>query len=132
MRHLEVIVIQLPRDRYTGDVMPELRRLRAREDVRLVDLLVVEKNLDGDINVVQGAHSEELPLAGQVAPLLAGLVHTNAEEGWSIAKQIPNGCSAAIGVVEHRWARAMCTAVERAGAEFLIDEVVHPAIYGHG
>jgi len=133
MRHLEVIVVQLPRDGDSGDVLLELRGLDARGDVRLVDLLIVEKSPSGDVSVVQAAHSDELPLAGQVAPLLAGLLHTDAAEGWSIARQIPNGCAAAIGVLEHRWARAMSTAPQPAGAELVIDQAVGPGveIYGH-
>ena len=48
------------------------------------------------------------------------------EQVWVLADQIPPGMTAAIAMLEHRWAIPMRDAIEDAGGVVLADEWVHP------
>ncbi len=48
------------------------------------------------------------------------------EEVWVLADQIPPGMTAAICMLEHRWAIPLREAIADAGGAVLVDEWVHP------
>ena len=54
-----------------------------------------------------------------------GTLYDDAEV-WYIADAIPPGMSAAIAVLEHRWAIPLRAAIERAGGVPLTDRWLHP------
>ena len=111
---------------FTGAAMEELQRLREHDIVRLVDLLVVAKDDDGNVTQVEisdrpelqeygavagallglGAAGEEGAEAGAVAgaEAMAGGQMYDPEDVWVLAEQIPPGMTAAIALLEHRWA----------------------------
>ena len=48
------------------------------------------------------------------------------ETMWSIADTIPMGTTAAVALIEHRWAIPLRDAIGRAGGVALADTWVHP------
>ena len=48
------------------------------------------------------------------------------EEVWSIADAIPVGTTAAVALIEHRWAIPLRDAIRSAGGVALADSWVHP------
>jgi uncharacterized membrane protein len=133
---------------FDGTVLDELQRLREHDIVRLVDLLVVTKDLDGNVAQVEISDRPELQKYGAVAGALLGLgaageegMAIGAEAGaeamadgkmydpdevWLLAEEIPAGMTAAIAMLEHRWAIPMRDAVLRNGGVVLADEWMHP------
>jgi hypothetical protein len=117
-----------------GEVLAELERLAERDIVRLLDLLVVRKEADGMISVVEADEQ------GSVAAVLTGLHGDEGDGGaaepaaaavedadvWYAADAIPPGTTAAIALVEHRWAIGLRDALQGAGGALLADEWVHP------
>jgi len=49
------------------------------------------------------------------------------EAVWFIADAIPAGSSAAVAVLEHRWAVPLREAIARANGQALADEWLHPS-----
>ena len=49
------------------------------------------------------------------------------DEVWYLADAIPNGTSAAIALIEHRWAIPLRDKIVRAGGVALADEWIHPS-----
>jgi hypothetical protein len=49
-----------------------------------------------------------------------------SEDVWYVADAIPQGASAAIALLEHRWAIPLRDAISRANGETLADAWVHP------
>jgi hypothetical protein len=45
---------------------------------------------------------------------------------WSVADAIPLGTTAAVALIEHRWAIPLRDAIRRAGGETIADTWVHP------
>jgi uncharacterized membrane protein len=146
---VQLLVVGFGEDaNFTGAALDELHRLAEHDIVRLVDLLVVAKDLDGNVTEVEIADRPELEKYGAVAGALLGLGAAgeegmligaeagaaamadgkmyDAEEVWVLAEQIPPGMTAAICMLEHRWAIPMRDAIEGANGVVLADEWIHP------
>jgi len=133
---------------FDGAVLDELHRLSEQDVVRLVDLLVVTKDLDGNVAQVEISDRPELQKYGAVAGALLGLgaggeegMAIGAEAGaeamadgkmydpdevWLLAEEIPPGMTAAIAMLEHRWAIPMRDAILGNNGVVLADEWIHP------
>jgi uncharacterized membrane protein len=149
MGPVQVLVVGFGEDaQFKGEALAELKRLREADIVRLIDLLFVRKNADGSVEKIEITDEEELTKLGAVAGALIGFGaagEEGLEEGalagalamadgtmfdeaqvWYIADQIPEGMSAAVAVLEHRWAIPLRNAIWSAGGLALADEWIHP------
>ncbi|NLT92161.1 MAG: hypothetical protein GXY02_03415 [Actinobacteria bacterium] len=149
MGPVQVLVVGFGEDaQFKGEALAELKRLADADIVHVIDLLVVRKNDDGSIDKVEIADDEELARFGALAGALIGFgaageegAEAGAEAGaelgdegtlfddeevWYIADAIPEGMTAAIAVLEHRWAIPLRTAIADAGGVALTDRWLHP------
>jgi uncharacterized membrane protein len=136
---------------FQGDILPELRRLRQLEIIRLVDMIIVAKSESGELVGVQASDltQEESEQLGAIAGALVGLgaggedgMAAGAQAGtavgearaflggedatWAVADVIPPGSMAVVALIEHRWAIPLQDAVRRVGGMTLADAWVHP------
>ena len=147
---VQILVIGFEDGRFSGAILEELRRLREHDVVRLVDLLFVTKNADGEVaalersDLTQGEFQDLGALAGALVGLgaagagglevgaAAGAETAGAgtvfdqEEVWEVADAIPAGSSAALALLEHRWAIPLRDAIADAGGVTVADEWIHP------
>jgi hypothetical protein len=139
---MQLLVVGFDDPRFTGEILPELRRLREHDVVRLVDLLFVTKARDGSVATMETSDlsPDEAAELGAVAAALVGLEDSGNGAGepavpdppleeamWFIADAIPSGTSAAVAVLEHRWAIPLRDAITNAGGKPLADEWLHPS-----
>ena len=147
---VQMLVVGFEHGKFEGEILAELKRLREQDIIRLVDLLFVNKDDDGEIATVEltdlsreesmefgalagaligvGAGGEAGAEAGAVAGAVAmedGKAFSE-QDVWFVADAIPPGTSAGIALIEHRWAIPLREAIERAGGQPLADEWVHP------
>ncbi len=147
---VQILVIGFDHPDFKGDVLAELRRLRDDELVRLVDLVVVRKDDDG--NIEKFKHTDlsptELEELGATIGALIGLgfggdqetmeagarfgaeAIANGDEmsdSWYVDDAIPAGTAAAIALIEHRWAIPLRDSIRKAGGFHLADAWIHPA-----
>jgi len=147
---VQMLVVGFEHGKFEGEILAELKRLREQDIIRLVDLLFVNKDDDGEITTVEltdlspgesmefgalagaliglGAAGEEGAEAGAVAGAVAmedGQAFSE-QDVWFVADAIPPGTSAGIALIEHRWAVPLREAIERAGGVPLADEWIHP------
>jgi uncharacterized membrane protein len=147
---VQMLVVGFEHGKFEGEILAELKRLREQDIIRLVDLLFVNKDDDGEIVTVElsDLSQEESMEFGALAGALVGL-GADGEEGaeagavagaaamedgqafseqdvWFVADAIPPGTSAGIALIEHRWAVPLREAIERAGGVPLADEWIHP------
>jgi hypothetical protein len=131
---VQLIVIAFEGGSFDVAILDELRRLREGDAVRLIDLLFVAKNGQGElVELEQG----DLPAAvdaafGDLVRTLfgAGVSGRNGSAGdrggtWFLADAIPAGTAAAVALVEHRWAAPLRDAIESADGHDLVDRWVH-------
>jgi uncharacterized membrane protein len=146
---LQMLVIGSERTEFTGEILPELKRLSDAGIVRLVDLMVVRKDR-GELEVVQVSELDENEALefGALIGALVGLgvggedaIEAGAELGaaemadghilddgdvWFLADVIPDTGWAAIALLEHRWAIPLRDKIVDAGGYALADEWIHP------
>ena len=145
---VQLLAVGFDEPNFTGAIMDEVHRLREHDIVRLVDVLIVAKDDDGHITEVELSDKPELEKYGALAGALLGLgaageegAMAGAEAGaeamaggqlydpdevWVLAEQIPPGTTAAIAMLEHRWAIPLRNAILDAGGTVLVDEWLHP------
>jgi uncharacterized membrane protein len=147
---VQVLVVGFGEDRFTGAIMPELKRLREHDVIRLIDLLFVHKDADGNVAVLEqsdlsreermefgafvgalvgfGAGGEDVAEAAAIAGAAEfedGRLYSE-EDVWYLADAIPEGTSAAIALIEHRWAIPLREKIQAAGGVALADQWLHP------
>ncbi|MGH2539153.1 MAG: hypothetical protein ACRDGK_01380 [Actinomycetota bacterium] len=147
---VQIMVVGFDDPNFTGEILSELRRLKDADLLRVVDLVVVAKDADGEIAAVEMSDlsDDERAQFGALAGALVGLGMEGDEEGleagalagaeaaedgilgdeavWSIADVIPMGTTAAVALLEHRWAIPLRDAIRRAGGVPLADTWLHP------
>jgi uncharacterized membrane protein len=146
---VQMLVVGFEGDHFTGEIREELARLRANDVIRLIDLLFVKKSEDGEIEVLQhsdlsqdqaeefgalvgalvgfGAGGEEEAERGAVAgaaELEDGHVFDD-DSVWYLGDAIPEGTSAAVALIEHRWAIPLRDKIAKAHGMTLADEWIH-------
>ena len=147
---VQMLVLEFDWERLRGEILPELERLREKDIIRLVDLVVVEKSESGEVTALETSDltADEATEYGAVVGALVGFGAAGeagavigagagaeaAQEStlgdgadvWYVADAIPAGSIAAIALIEHRWAIPLRDAVGRAGGVALADEWIHP------
>jgi Family of unknown function (DUF6325) len=118
---VDYLVIEFPAERanFTGEVADELRSLVDRELVRVLDLLILRKDEQGEVDVVE-LHEVDESLAGDLRELEADLALLLAEQDVAdIGVALEPGSVAAVLVYENRWAGPFGSAVRRAGGQLV-------------
>lgn len=147
---VQLLVVGFEGNNFTGKVLEELRVLREHDVVRLIDLMVVRKDADGNVDSLQisDLSDEEATEFGAIVGALVGFGAAGEEgaevgalagaadledghvidedEAWFIADTIPNGTTAGIALLEHRWAIPFREAILEAGGNVLSDAWIHP------
>jgi uncharacterized membrane protein len=146
---VQMLVIGFENGKFEGKILEELKRLRENDIIRLVDLMFVTKSDDGDLVSVQASdlsHEEAVEFGALVGALIgfgygdeesaeraavAGAQEMedghffDEDEVWYVGDAIPPGSSAAIALLEHRWAIPLRDRILEAGGMLLADEWIH-------
>ena len=125
---LEYVLIGFEGNRFTGQILPELRAARDRGIIRVIDLLFILKDQNGNTAVMElsDLSDEEAEQFGPIAnDLLEVLAQDDVE---AVADQIPNNSSAGLMVIEHTWAVSLKEAIMNAGGIPLAGGLVAPAV----
>jgi uncharacterized membrane protein len=148
---VQMLIVGFEGDNFDGSIMEELNRLKEHDIVRLIDLLFVKKNEDGEIEVQQRSdlNADEAEQFGAIVGALVGF-GADGEEGasygavagaaeledghvfdddavWYLGDAIPEGTAAAVALLEHRWAIPLRDKIAKAGGLTLSDAWVHVA-----
>jgi hypothetical protein len=131
---VQLIVIAVEGGSFDRTVLDELRRLRERDAIRLLDLLFVAKDGRGDVVELEQSDfsADEGDAYGALIGALVGFVDTTQNGSlphrdgvWFLADEIPAGTTAAIALLEHHWAVPLRDAIESAGDHDVVDRWIH-------
>jgi uncharacterized membrane protein len=146
---VQLLVIGLPDAQPHAGIREELEWLRENDIIRLIDLLLVRKDKEGNVMRLEtsdlsqeestefgavvgaligyGAAGEEGAEAGAIAGAEAGadgsILTDEDDDVWFADDVIPND----IALIEHRWAVPLKEAIQKAGGVNLADAWIHPA-----
>jgi len=148
---VQMLVVGFETDNLTGKGLEELKKLREADIVRLIDLLVVAKDDEGELVAIQASDlsQDEAMQFGALVGALVGIGTGDEEvteaaaiagaaemadshvmddaDVWYVADAVPAGTTAAIALLEHRWAIPFRDAIIDQGGIVLADEWIHAA-----
>jgi hypothetical protein len=117
---VELLFVEFPGNQFTGEIIPVLKDLLDQGTIRILDLVFVAK--DGDGNAV-GVELEGLPedAKGAFSELVEELEELIAEEDVEdLAEALEPNSSAAILLFEHRWAIPFRDAIANSGGQLVV------------
>ena len=116
---VDYLVVEFPAgaQNFTGEMAAELSRLSESGAIRVLDILILQKNEDGTVDALEidetPAVDELRALEADVAEILA------ADDVEMLAEAMLPGSVAGVLVWENRWAAPFATATRRAGGQLI-------------
>jgi uncharacterized membrane protein len=147
---IQMLVVAFPDNQFKGEILPELERLKRRQIVRILDMLIVRKDGLGNVMVSTASDLdwEEATSFGSYIGALAGYAAAGAQgvergaiagaaeladghlfdedDAFRVTQALQNNTTAALVLIEHRWARPLLDAVDRAGGIELSNDWIRP------
>src|SRR6187549_3909929 len=116
---VDYIVVEFPAgaSNFTGEMAQELVRLVEAGTIRLIDVLILIKDVDGSVEAMELSEVGEL---GELQALEAQLAELLAEEDVAhLAAAMDPGSTAGVLIWENLWAAPFAAAARRAGGQLI-------------
>jgi hypothetical protein len=116
---VDYLIVEFPvgAQDFTGEGADELIRLHDAGTIRIMDILILQKGMDGTVMAQELGDLEQL---GEMQRLEAELVQTLAEEDVDhLAAAMEPGSVAGVLVYENLWAAPFASAMRRAGGQLI-------------
>jgi len=119
MGPVDYLVVEFPAgsSNFTGEMASELASLAEAGTIRILDLLILHKDEDGNVEAYEIDDFDELDdlrvLETQVAEILA------ADDVAHLAEAMENGSAAGVLVWENSWAAPFASAARRSGGQLI-------------
>jgi hypothetical protein len=122
---LEYIVVGFEGTKFDGSIAREIEKVVEAKIIRLVDVVFVGRDKDGNAVVIELDNKDD-PRFAAFEPLLAGRMGLfTPDDLAAIAGSLPPDTAGLAMLFEHRWAEDLKDAMAAAGG-FLVDRVVIP------
>jgi len=150
---IQMLTLAFPGNRFKGEILPELDRLKSEGTVRVIDLLMVRKDPQGNVMVTTASDLDfrEATALGSYFGALAGVAAAGPEgfergaiagaaeladghvfdedDVFRVTQALDADTSAVMVLLEHTWARKLLDAVARAeGIELMNEWIEHQAV----
>jgi hypothetical protein len=122
---LEYIVIGFAGNTFDGSIAREIERVVENGTIRLVDVVFVGKDADGEAIILELDNKDDprfAPFAGVLGDRMALLTPEDLEQ---VAAELPANTSGMVMLFEHRWAEHIKEAMAAAGG-FVVGRAVIP------
>src|SRR5271165_4426155 len=110
---VEYLIVAFPGNNFSGDIAPELAKLVDSGTVRILDLVFVGKDAEGNVVTFEFDQLDELAPFADIEAEIGGLV--SPEDIEHAAAQIEPNSSAALLLWEDTWAAPLAAAVLASG-----------------
>ena len=117
-------VVAFPGNKFNGNIAPEIDKLVSNGTVRVLDLVFVGKDTNGDTISLEFDQLDDLAGFGDIDGEVGGLI--SPEDLDAVAASLPAGNSALVVLWEDLWALPLVEAV-RASGGLVIDSARIPA-----
>ncbi len=125
---LEYLIVGFEGNRFTGQILSELRAAREKGIIRIVDLCVIKKDDQGNVTGLElsDLSGEE---AAELGPLASDALRLFAQEDIDqAAANIPNNSAAGLLLIEQTWAIGLRDAIKNAGGVPVAGGLVSPDV----
>ncbi|MEU9132864.1 DUF6325 family protein [Kitasatospora sp. NPDC048540] len=116
---MDYLVVEFPpaTSHFTGEMAAELDKLVTSGTIRVLDLVILTKRADGELDVVE---VDDLDNVGELRAAEAQLAGLLAEEDVvNLAAAMEPGTTAGVLVWENTWAAPFASAARRAGGQLI-------------
>ena len=110
---VEYIIVGFPGNKFNGEIAPELGKLVDNGTIRILDLVFITKDEDGDVAVVEFEDHDDVALFNALEGEVGGLISQEDAE-YAAAELEPNS-SAALLIWEDLWAAPFVEAMRASG-----------------
>ena len=125
---LEYAVLGFEGNRFNGEIVKELQKVIDSQVIRLVDVVFMTKDIDGEVTVVELDNRDDPRFAG-FAGIVGDLVGIfTPEDMAALGAELPVNTSALAVLFEHRWAESLKDAMTAAGGFIVSRESVDPDV----
>ena len=125
---LEYIVIGFTGNHFDGSIAREIEKVVENKTIRLVDVVFVAKDVDGDAVILELDNKDD-PRFASFAGLLGdrmGLL--TPEDLETVAEELPANTAGMVMLFEHRWAVRIKEAMAAAGGFLVTRSVIPPEV----
>jgi hypothetical protein len=125
---LEYLMVAFGGNRFTGRILTELRAAQEKSIIRVLDLLVIKKDEQGNVMTLELSdlsEEEARPLGFLTGHLLSIFEPDDVE---LTASQMPNNSAAGLLLIEDSWAIPLKEAILSAGAVARAGGLVAPEV----
>jgi Family of unknown function (DUF6325) len=125
---LEYLMVAFEGNRFTGEIISELRASQEKGIIRVIDLLVIKKDEQGNVMALElsDLSEEESRPFGFLAGKLLDIFEPDDVE--VTASQMPNNSAAGLLLIEDTWAIPLKQALLNAGAVARTGGLVAPEV----
>ena len=114
---VEYIIVGFPGNKFNGEIAPELGKLIDSGTIRILDLVFIIKDADGNVRAVEFEDHDDVALFNALEGEVGGLISEEDVE-YAAADLEPNS-SAALLVWEDVWAAPFVEAMRKSGGVLL-------------
>ncbi len=116
---VDYVVVEFPAGakNFTGEMAAELLRLVEAGTIRIIDVLILDKNEDGSVDATELSDIEELGELQAVEAELAELLA--ADDVDHLAAAMDPGSTAGVLIFENLWAAPFASAARRSGGQLI-------------
>jgi hypothetical protein len=125
---LEYLMVAFEGNRFTGQILTELRAAQEKGIIRVIDLLVIKKDEQGNVMALElsDLSEEEARPFGFLAGNLLNIFEPDDVE--LTASQMPSNSAAGLLLIEDTWAIPLKEAILNAGAVARTGGLVAPEV----
>ncbi len=125
---LEYLVAGFEGNRFTGQILAELRAAQEKGIIRVLDLFVMKKDVQGNVTALELSELSDEEKA-EFGPLAGNLISLfSPEDMQQAAASIPNNSAAGMLLFEHTWAIGLKEAIKNAGGIAVAGGLVAPEV----
>ena len=120
---IEYLVVAFPGNKFKGEIVPALAELVENETIRILDLVFIIKDEDGNVGAIELAEldpEDEAAAMSDIADVNAGLL--NEDDIQLAADALEPNSSAGLLVFENVWATRFAEAVRNADGQLVANE----------
>jgi hypothetical protein len=112
---VDYIVVEFPGSKFNGEIAPALKDLVDRGIIRVLDIVILQKDDKGSLEVAELSDLDESEV-GSIRDYETELAMLLSEDDvLAVAEAIEPGTTAAVLVWENKWAVPFATAVRHSG-----------------
>jgi hypothetical protein len=125
---IELLIVKFPGSRFTGEIAPALKDLVESGTIRVIDILFVHKDEDGQVTVLEinDLDDDNFSRFDPVVEDLTGML--TPDDARQLSSGLDNNSAGAIMLFENTWAIRFRDAMENANGQLVLDERIPRAV----